>query len=173
LYRSSFKIDNLFCQIQELPAKDFPIIFHGVQGRDLQEGDSPSWYNPDEVGLVKRWVEKLKGVRNKGVQSDHIGIITPYRRQVQRIQTSLQDKAIKVASVEEFQGQERRIILISTVRSSAAHIQHDILHSLGFLKNEKRFNVAISRAKALLVIIGNPLILSKDAHCKLAWFHSL
>ncbi|KAI8837363.1 AAA domain-containing protein [Chytridium lagenaria] len=147
-----------------LPTKGFPIIFQGIQGRDMQEGTSPSWYNPDEIGLVKKWVLDIFKARGKGVSYDQIGIITPYRCQVQKIDTLLRGLGCKVASVEEFQGQERRIIIISTVRSTAAHVQQDMMHNLGFLQNYKRFNVAVSRAKALLVVIGNPVILEMDPY---------
>ncbi|KAJ3321096.1 hypothetical protein HDU76_000148 [Blyttiomyces sp. JEL0837] len=149
-----------------LPAKGFPIIFCGVNGRDMQEGDSPSWFNPDEVGWVKKWVDTIGRARSKGVSFDQIGIIAPYRRQVQRIQQLLKlyGNGVKCGTVEEFQGQERRIIIISTVRSSASQVSSDVFHSLGFLKNAKRFNVAVSRAKQLLVVIGNPMVLNQDRH---------
>ena len=69
---------------------------------------------------------------------------------------------ITVGSTEEFQGQERRIIIISTVRSKPTLLGEDYAHKLGFLNNPKRFNVAITRAKALMVVIGNPHLLSMD-----------
>lgn len=47
--------------------------------------------------------------------------------------------------MEEFQGLERRVIIISTVRSSAEHLAFDARHKLGFLANPKRFNVAVTR----------------------------
>ncbi|XP_015224549.1 PREDICTED: putative helicase mov-10-B.2, partial [Cyprinodon variegatus] len=68
-----------------------------------------------------------------------------------------------VGSVEEFQGQERRVILVSTVRSSPRYFDIDKNFSLGFVKNEKRFNVAVTRAKALLIVVGNPLVLNADS----------
>merc|ERR1711983_495564 len=73
---------------------------------------------------------------------------------------------INVGSTEEFQGQERRIIIISTVRSKPTLLQSDYEHKLGFLNNPKRFNVAITRAKALMVVIGNPYLLCMDKYWK-------
>uniref|UniRef100_A0A8D3D7W7 RNA helicase n=1 Tax=Scophthalmus maximus TaxID=52904 RepID=A0A8D3D7W7_SCOMX len=68
-----------------------------------------------------------------------------------------------VGSVEEFQGQERRVILVSTVRSSSSYMDFDTQFQLGFVKNKKRFNVAVTRAKALLIVVGNPRVLNTDA----------
>ncbi|KAG8088022.1 hypothetical protein GUJ93_ZPchr0010g10781 [Zizania palustris] len=71
---------------------------------------------------------------------------------------------LKVASVEQFQGQVREVIIISTVRSTIKHNEFDKFFNLGFLSNYKRFNAAITRAKSLLVIVGNPHIITKDRH---------
>lgn len=68
---------------------------------------------------------------------------------------------IMVGSVEQFQGQEREVIIISTVRSTVKHNEFDKMYCLGFLSNPKRFNVAITRARSLLIIVGNPHIVSK------------
>jgi len=99
-----------------------------------------------------------------------------------------------VASVEEYQGQvrkqlpnskisypgvqERKVIIISTVRSSRNYIETDLRHALGFVSNPRRFNgmaclsfftecakpwtVAVTRAKALLIVVGDPVVLSLD-----------
>jgi len=40
------------CNWEELPKKDFPIIFHGVKGVDMREGNSPSFFNPEEASMV-------------------------------------------------------------------------------------------------------------------------
>ena len=54
------------------------------------------------------------------------------------------------------------MIIISTVRSGAEHLKSDESFNLGFVKNPKRLNVAVTRAKALLVIVGNPYVLQRD-----------
>ena len=55
--------------------------------------------------------------------------------------------------------QERRVIIVSTVRSTPQYVLTDKQYKLGFLQNPKRFNVAITRAQALLIVVGNPRIL--------------
>jgi superfamily I DNA and/or RNA helicase len=70
----------------------------------------------------------------------------------------------KVATIEEFQGDERRVIIISMVRASQHYLNHDLKFSLGFVHNQKRFNVAVSRAMSLLICIGDPNLLSRDKY---------
>lgn len=56
----------------------------------------------------------------------------------------------------------RHVIIISTVRSNPDFLHHDNKFNLGFLGDPKRFNVAMTRSKALLVVIGNGMILAQD-----------
>ena len=87
-------------------------------------------------------------------------IINPHLRgQCQKIRMKLGDSDITVGTTEEFQGQERRVIILSTVRSNPDYVQIDQVAKIGFLKDKKRFNVAITRSQALLIVIGNPNIL--------------
>ncbi|XP_030321193.1 helicase MOV-10 [Calypte anna] len=172
-------IRNVYCTWDELPKKGFPIIFHGVRGEDQREAKSPSFFNTSEIEVLVDYLKKLLQSQGKGgcpsVSPKEIGIISPYRKQVEKIRkaiTSLDPvlrampdiNLLKVGSVEAFQGQERRVILVSTVRSCSEYFKLDQNFSLGFLMNFKRFNVAITRAKALLIVVGNPAVLSKDQH---------
>ena len=68
----------------------------------------------------------------------------------------------KIRSVEEFQSQEYKITLISTVRSCSKFTTMDANHNLEFLSNPKMLNVVISRAQVVLIIIGNPYSLVND-----------
>jgi len=148
-----------------LPNKSFPVLFVGIQGCDEREGTNPSWFNRIEVSKVVSIIRNL--TRGGDVHESDIGVITPYRQQVTKIKKALEAfemPDLKVGSVEQFQGQEREVIIISTVRSTVKHNEFDKFFNLGFLSNHKRFNVGITRAKSLLIIIGNPYIITKDRH---------
>ncbi|XP_066109145.1 RNA helicase Mov10l1 [Saccopteryx bilineata] len=149
---------------EKLPKKGFPLVFHGVRGSEAREGRSPSWFNPAEAVQVMRYSCLLARSLSSQVSAQDIGVITPYRKQVEKIKILLRNvdlMDIKVGSVEEFQGQEHLVIIISTVRSNEDQFEDD-RYFLGFLSNSKRFNVAITRPKALLIVLGNPHVLVRD-----------
>ncbi|KAI5054863.1 hypothetical protein GOP47_0030008 [Adiantum capillus-veneris] len=152
-----------------LPNKKFPVLIVGVEGVDQREGKSPSWFNAQEVSKVIELVDKLKKWRQSRLSDNDIGIISPYSQQVKKIKSALASKnmkLIKTGSVEQFQGQEKRVIIISMVRSVKAFLESDEDPNFPFLHNPKRFNVAITRAKALLIVIGNPHVLDQHEHWK-------
>ncbi|TRY89114.1 hypothetical protein DNTS_011152 [Danionella cerebrum] len=163
-----------FCLWEHLPKKGFPVVFHGVMGKDERESNSPSFFNVSEIEVIICYLKNLLETHGKKglprLEPSDIGIIAPYRKQVEKMRKALNTvselkkwEEIKVGSVEEFQGQERKVIMVSTVRSSVSYVKMDQDFNIGFLSNEKRFNVAMTRAKALLIVVGNPVILSKDS----------
>ncbi|XP_022223447.2 probable RNA helicase armi, partial [Drosophila obscura] len=137
------------------------VFFVGVFGSSLKDVDSPSWHNPAEAGEIQKMYKKLI---DSGITPEQIGIITPYAKQVKKIKALLNDGSAevlpKIGSVEEFQGGERDIMMISTVRSADSVL-------LGFVRSEKRMNVAISRARAAMFIYGDPIMLATDKN----WRH--
>ncbi|XP_076597717.1 putative helicase mov-10-B.2 [Chaetodon auriga] len=165
-----------YCNWEYLPKKGFPLIFHGVLGKDEREANSPSFFNVSEIEVLIDYLTKLMETQGKKglpkLAAKDIGIITPYRKQVEKIRKALKSVSaqrrwgdlteLKVGSVEEFQGQERKIIMVSTVRSSINYVKMDQDFNIGFLSNKKRFNVAVTRARSLLIVVGNPVILNKD-----------
>ncbi|XP_020501549.1 RNA helicase Mov10l1 [Labrus bergylta] len=156
---------DALCQWKTLPNKGFPLLFHGVRGTEMREGNNPSWFNPVEAVQVMLYCCQLAKKLYNPVNASDIGIIAPYKKQCEKIRVLLGKVGlsdIKVGSVEEFQGQEFLVIVMSTVRSNESVQTDDLQNVLGFLANPKRFNVAITRPKALLLIVGNPHILIKD-----------
>lgn len=124
------------------------VYFFRVAGKSMQ-GESKSWRNVKEAHKIVRIYDSLIGI---GVRPAEIGIITPYWDQVQLIKELIDCNYTAVGSVESFQGQERNIILVSTVRSFNSH-------GIGFVGDVKRFNVTLSRAKTALIMVGNDRVL--------------
>lgn len=103
-----------------------------------------------------------------GVVPGQIGVVTPYEGQRSYIVNYMQFngslkkdlyKEIEVASVDAFQGREKDYIILSCVRSN----EHQ---GIGFLNDPRRLNVALTRAKYGVVILGNPKVLSKVSNLR-------
>ncbi|KAL4642335.1 hypothetical protein ACB092_02G009000 [Castanea dentata] len=106
----------------------------------------------------------------RGKEMIHLVVLTPYMQLVLKLKNTLESLEmtdIKCGSVKQFQGQEKKVIIISTVRSTIKHNEFDRTYFLGFLSNPSRFNVAVTRAISLLVIIGNPHIINRPLNPQL------
>lgn len=139
-----------------------PVDFIDTAGcgyEEQQEPETLSRYNKEEAGLTIKVVENLIeeiGVNEWVEEKITMGIITPYRAQVDHLQ-KLADasasidtlhKLVTINTVDAFQGQERDVIVISLVRSNPKG-------EVGFLGDIRRTNVAMTRARKKLIIIGD------------------
>lgn len=140
-----------------------PLIFIDTSNLDdnYESKENNSYKNICEYNIVLKIIKEYLDV---GINESNIGIISPYDAQVRLIKSKTN---ISVNSVDGFQGNEKDIIIISTVRSNKKNI-------IGFLKDYRRMNVALTRAKKKLIIIGNSNTLNDDKyyhnlikHCKL------
>ncbi|KAL9919847.1 uncharacterized protein ACN427_001629 isoform 1-T1 [Glossina fuscipes fuscipes] len=143
----------------QTPNHEYPIIFHSVKGYCERDRQSVSLFNLVELNVVMDYVKDFLyyGINGEPVNESDIGIISPYKKQYQCIQEQLNLRKwfkIETGAVESFQGREKPIIIVSFVRSR--------METLGFLKNPRRLNVTISRAKSLLILIGNAETLSMN-----------
>jgi helicase MOV-10 len=136
-----------------LPNPKVPVVFHASWRSS--ELDGTSQFNDGDILIVRSYVKSLlqKGINGKKVSPKDIGIISPYAAQREKFQ-AIYTNGIEIGTVEYFQGREKLIVIVSSVRSNTP--------TIGFLKNEKRLNVALTRAKALLIVIGNPETLGKN-----------
>uniref|UniRef100_A0A803XQ40 RNA helicase n=1 Tax=Meleagris gallopavo TaxID=9103 RepID=A0A803XQ40_MELGA len=117
---------------EKLPRKGFPLIFHGVRGKETREGHSPSWFNPTEAVQVMQYCCHLAKNESIAVSVTDIGVITPYRKQVEKIKFLLRSidlSDIKVGTVEEFQGQECMVTILSTDPCFCALLEYSLMNN--------------------------------------------
>ncbi|KAF9739595.1 hypothetical protein PMIN03_011590 [Paraphaeosphaeria minitans] len=156
-----------------------PIVFLDTQGGDFAEksedeeikkggkgmslGDSKS--NEGEAALVKLHVHHLT---EGGVRAEDIAVITPYNAQVALLSGMLKEAypGIELGSVDGFQGREKEAVIVSLVRSNADG-------EVGFLGEKRRLNVAMTRAKRHLCIVGDSETVSRGSRFLKAWMDFL
>lgn len=139
-----------------LSFSEHPVEFIDTAGTGYEEKpgeNNDSLCNPEEVQLIRKHFDTLKST---GLTHESVGIISPYRAQVDLLQAEFQsEKNIAVNTIDSFQGQERDIIYISLVRSNSES-------AIGFLKDYRRMNVALTRARKKLIVIGDSATLGTD-----------
>lgn len=129
--------------------------------------------HPQEADLIVRMVRILQAQFPDGLQHDTLGIITPYRAQIaeiyNRLPPELHDR-ILVDTVERFQGSQRDIILISMSVNHLAQLRHLQSPTLDG-KVDRKLNVALTRARHHVYLLGNEDILSQNYHYNrlIAW----
>ena len=135
-------------------------VWYDTQGGDFPEqklesikGDSK--YNEMELQIVKSHIRRLV---DSGVLPQDIGVIAPYAAQVQLLKKQLgPESLIEVSTVDGFQGREKEVIILTLVRSND---ERDV----GFLSEERRLNVAITRPKRQLCVIGDLQLMNESGH---------
>ncbi|CAD7952654.1 unnamed protein product [Amoebophrya sp. A25] len=138
--------------VLRFPRTGSPALFHDLSNESAhaEEMYKQSYINQLEAHLVCKYI--LHELADK-MKTRDVGVITFYDAQVKLIQQKLNEHSetgetylgdVEVGTAEYFQGSEKRVIIISCVRSS----------SIGFLNDEKRLNVALSRAQDGMIVLG-------------------
>ena len=136
---------------ESLPVEFIDTAGCGFEEQAGEEGESRC--NAEEVGILRKHFDQLKEAVGS---SWNAAIISPYRAQVQLLQQEFAStEGVSVNTIDSFQGQERDVVYLSLVRSND---QGDI----GFLRDYRRMNVAMTRARMKLVIIGDSATLGND-----------
>lgn len=145
---------------------DVPLSFVDTAGcsyDEKQEGTSTA--NPEEAAFLFKHLHKLVGELTGYYPAENfptIAVISPYKEQIRILNQLLQDSPelmvyadkIAVNTIDSFQGQERDVVYISLVRSNAGG-------EIGFLSDIRRMNVAMTRARKKLVVIGDSATLTR------------
>lgn len=145
---------------------DFPMAFVDTAGCGFDERtEGTSTSNPEEAAFVFKHLTQLAAALSMHYQPrdfPSIAVISPYRQQIQLLKEQLQHNTqlhvygdkISVNTIDSFQGQERDIVYISMTRSNSES-------RIGFLSDIRRMNVAMTRARKKLVVIGDSATLSQ------------
>lgn len=136
----------------ETTTSDQPIRFFDTAGSGFEEGFDPesgSRYNEGEIEAIIRFIALAEN------QHVHWTVITPYQGQIRKLRAHPELKSIRISTIDSFQGQEDEGILISLVRSNSDQ-------EIGFLRDYRRMNVALTRAKQHLVVFGDSATIGSD-----------
>lgn len=138
-----------------------PLIFFDTAGCDFHErvDEGDSTFNENEAVIVDKWARRLIAL---GVEPKDIAIVTPYQAQVALIASMLDYPEMTIGSVDGLQGQEREAIILSLVRSNTKG-------EVGFLSEHRRLNVAMTRAKRQLCVVGDSATVAKGSAYLKKW----
>ncbi len=139
--------------VKDMPETREPLLFIDTAGKGFEEKletGSESRYNPEEAELV---LSELKKMLEAGVPAEEIAVISPYSAQVRLLTSRFSAPGLEIDSVDGFQGREKEFVIVSLVRSN-------LTGELGFLNDTRRMNVAMTRARRRLVVVGDSATMS-------------
>lgn len=160
---------NKYISLTDLPGvetdddTELTCIWMDTQGGEYQEqtneDENNSKYNESEIAMVNEHVNKLISL---GVAAKDIGIISPYNAQVSMLKRTLNYGDLEINTVDGFQGREKEVIVISLVRSNDQG-------EIGFLKDKRRLNVAMTRPKRQLFVVGDLELIGESTEFLKLW----
>ncbi len=137
----------------ETPLTLLPLEFIDTAGAEFEEQREPdgeSKLNPGEANLV---IQLIGDLIEAGVSPAEMGVIAPYAAQVRLLRGKLNVMGLEIDTVDGFQGREKEVIIVTMVRSNDNQ-------EIGFLADTRRTNVALTRARRKLIVIGDSATLA-------------
>ncbi|KAK9162694.1 hypothetical protein Syun_003596 [Stephania yunnanensis] len=139
-------------------------FFDMEEGIESQPSGSGSWVNVDEVEFILLMYNKLVTSYPELKSSSRIAIISPYRYQVKLFRQQFREifgvdseKLVDINTVDGFQGREKDVAIFSCVRANQDK-------GIGFVADFRRMNVAITRARSSILVVGRAATLEQDKH---------
>ena len=162
--------NNDISSYAEWRGRRWPVLFDCNTGvddcEDIKIASGGGWYNASEGETAIGHAAKLLG-SGTDLRQDEICIMSPFRSQVNLLRKIARDRGLwglNIGPMESFQGLESRVVIICTTRTRARFLEQDALRGVGMIDEPKKFNVAITRAKEGLIVIGNPWVLASDPY---------
>ncbi|XP_003491078.1 probable helicase with zinc finger domain [Bombus impatiens] len=155
-----------------------PLTFYAVQGVEVQDIHSTGYANMNEVFELVNRVQELRNNwptdRWGAYGEKSIGVLVYYAEQVQRIRAELRERRMTDVSVERVlnvQGKQFIAVFISTVRTKhcCRYSAERNVKDYGFLTNPRLLNTAMTRAKCLVAVVGDPVALFTIGSCRKLW----
>ena len=143
--------------VSEDPLRPGPLVFLDTAGKgwsERQAGEDPSTDNPGQAGRVS---EEVRRLLSQGLPAHDLAVITPYLAQARLLRGMLEAElaaGLEVGTVDGFQGREKEAVIADLVRSNDDG-------ALGFLTDVRRMNVAITRARRFLMVVGDTATLAR------------
>lgn len=141
-----------------------PFCFFDVDGIESQPSGSGSWVNEDEVEFITLLYHQLAMHYPELKSSSLVAVISPYRHQVKLLKDHFRStfgdqskEVIDVNTVDGFQGREKEVVIFSCVRCNKEQ-------KIGFVSDFRRMNVAITRARSAVLVVGSASTLKQDKH---------
>ena len=144
-----------------------PVLFIDTAGAGWDEQLEPEGFsrlNPQEGQLV---LDRVTALCEGGIAPRDIAVIAPYAAQVRWLRQHCQIDHLEIDTVDGFQGREKEAVVICTVRSNSDG-------EVGFLSDARRMNVALTRARRQLTVVGDSATLGADPFFAklLEWFET-
>jgi helicase MOV-10 len=145
----------------------WPVLFSCNTGQDEVQRDGGGWFNVEECEQACQLTQEV--LSSRLIRQEDICVMSPFMSQVRHLRIVFRAAnlhAVNIGPMEAFQGLESRFVILCTTRSRDRFLDQDTARGLGIINEPKRLNVALTRAKQGLVVIGNPELLNKDPFWK-------
>lgn len=143
----------------------WPVLFRCNSGIDEIEQDGGGWYNLQEARQACLYAQSF--VHSGLIAEQDICIISPFMAQIRVLRSTIRAppfglRKVNIGPLEAFQGLEKRLVILCTTRTRSRFLEQDRARGFGVINEARRFNVALTRAKEGLIVIGNPHVLAAN-----------
>lgn len=140
--------------VRATEATEAPLAFFDTAGAEFTETIEPNGESKRNVGEANVILHQVRELLDAGVAADQLAVIAPYAAQVRLLRDRCDVPKLEIDTVDGFQGREKEVVLLTLVRSNDAG-------EIGFLADSRRTNVALTRARRKLIVVGDSATLGR------------
>jgi superfamily I DNA and/or RNA helicase len=140
--------------VASTPLTSKPVTYVDTAGAGFDEAWNDLLESRENKGEAQLAVKILYELLGSGLKPKDVAILTPYVAQAKLLKTMARETGLEIGSVDGFQGREKEAVILSLVRSNEGG-------QIGFLSDMRRLNVAITRARRCLVVIGDSATITR------------